>query len=392
MTTRPIGPLRLSLAWALLAVYLILPFLRVGGQSALRLDIPTLKLYFFGSVIWVDELFIVLAALLFLAFLLIWTTLVFGRIWCGWLCPQSVLIEISTVIAGKRRSRPIFITASLAISILVGTATIWYFVPPLDFLSRLADLKLSPLEAWSTLSLIVIFWLDMSFLGRTFCSTVCPYAMLQRVMYDSNTMALGFEADRRDECMGCDACVRACPVGIDLREGPKAACFVCEGCRDACARMLAPKDRPALIRHFFGAPEGRMRIGRPASVMLASFTAVMLGMFITVIYLRSPLDVTVLPDNEFVSRSIIGGGAVSSFLLAMSNRGRERIEVLLSSEGARLSPDVVGLGPGEYQRIMVMVLIDNAAGVDGIDLMVSEVGDKKTIERRVPLRLPGGRQ
>ena len=240
--------------------------------------------------------------------------------------------------------------------------------------------------------MIVILWLDTAFIGRTFCATVCPYAMLQGVMYDSNTIALGFEDGRADECMQCDACVRACPKGIDLRDGPQAACFACAGCRDACANMLAPGDRPGLIRHFFGTPGGRMQIGRPASVMLASLTAAMLGMLIAVIYLRGPLDVTVLPDNEFVSRSIIGGGAVSSFLLAMSNRGGERIDVSLSSEGARLSPDVVGLGPGEYQRIKVIAFLINAAGVDSIDLMVSEVGGKARIERRVPLRLPGGRQ
>ncbi|MDA8086832.1 MAG: 4Fe-4S binding protein, partial [Nitrospiraceae bacterium] len=75
------------------AVILGLPFLRINGQSDLRFDVPSLRLYFFGAAIWMDEFFIVLVAIIFLVLLFVFVTLMVGRLWCGWVCPQTVLID-----------------------------------------------------------------------------------------------------------------------------------------------------------------------------------------------------------------------------------------------------------------------------------------------------------
>jgi len=93
MTTKKVQPWRRLVEILEGAVILGLPFLRIKGQSALRFDVTYLRLHFFGITLWMDEFFIVLAALIFLALLFVFVTLMFGRIWCGWICPQTVLID-----------------------------------------------------------------------------------------------------------------------------------------------------------------------------------------------------------------------------------------------------------------------------------------------------------
>jgi len=85
------------LADALLLIILIgLPFVRLNGESALRFDVPTLRLLFFGTEIWMQDFFIVLVAVIFLTFLILFVTTILGRVWCGWLCPQTVLMDVTT--------------------------------------------------------------------------------------------------------------------------------------------------------------------------------------------------------------------------------------------------------------------------------------------------------
>ncbi len=348
----------MALASTAVFLYVAIPFLKIGGNSALRFDIPQLRLYFFGASLWIDEFIIVLAAVLSITFLFIWVTLVFGRIWCGWLCPQSILVDLSLWLA--RKSRAGFYLAAAVLSVSLGAASVWYFVPPAEFLARLFAMSLGPVEGWSFVVISALLWLDTVFLGRVFCTTACPYAMIQSVMFDRDTMTLAFDSVRKDECMGCDACVRACPVGIDLREGPRSACFCCALCRDACAGRLAPKEKPGLILHLFGAGKdkgGRLRLLRPASIAMLSATVLFMALFVTLVLGRGDLDVMVLPNMEFSQRVTRDGGAVASFMLSLSNRTDKQMALEISSPDGKLYPESAVLGPGEHQRIQVVAIM-----------------------------------
>ncbi|NTW62953.1 MAG: 4Fe-4S binding protein, partial [Chlorobiaceae bacterium] len=108
-----------------------LPFLSINGQSAFRFDIPELKLYFFGTVIWIREFYLFLAAILFLLLVITFVTAIFGRIWCGWLCPQTVLLDLSESLAsrfGIKKSATIRNILLIPLSALVALTLIWYFV------------------------------------------------------------------------------------------------------------------------------------------------------------------------------------------------------------------------------------------------------------------------
>ncbi|MHB8845107.1 MAG: 4Fe-4S dicluster domain-containing protein, partial [Nitrospirota bacterium] len=231
---------RRAVGTVLLFILVLLPFLRVNGESVLRFDIPSLRLHFFGTAIWMENFFLVLVAVLALTFLALFLTVMFGRIWCGWLCPQTVLVDctgfMDSTRAGGAASRFIAHLMAAIVSALIAAGLVGYFVSPYDAGALLAKGG-SPANiaggSWAALAIVI--FLDLVVLRRRFCATICPYAKLQGVLFDDRTLIVAFDAVRERECMHCDACVRACPVGIDIRDGLQSACIHCAECIDACS-------------------------------------------------------------------------------------------------------------------------------------------------------------
>jgi polyferredoxin len=359
-TNRRIQPWRWSVKVVQAIVVLGLPFLRVRDESALRFDIPSLTLHFFGARIWMDEFFLVLVAVLTLSFLVVTLTILFGRIWCGWLCPQTVVIDLTrfvdkTPLRG-RGYRVTSLLAVLAISAVLAASLIWYFVSPYEFLDRAVSRTLGPVIRWSWLFLTVITALNFSFLRHTFCTTVCPYAKMQGALFDDRTLVIAPDTERMDECMRCDACVRICPVGIDVRKGLSGACINCAECIDACARQMDRRERRSLISYRFG---GSGSLFRRSVVLSGAVTAGFLALLLVLVMERTPLDIEIISDSSSPPRLTEGGVLINTYILSVSNRTGEKQEIILVAEGARdalsLQPDRFILEQGEHRRILFTV-------------------------------------
>jgi polyferredoxin len=230
------------------AVSLLLPFLEIRGRSAARFDLPTLSLHFFGGVVPIDEFYLVLLGTLFLVSLVLGVTVVFGRLWCGWLCPQTVIGEIGEWFASAlpKRFRTRGKTAALLpFSALVSLSLLWYFVPPAE---ATRNLFRSPVLAGFFLAQWGVIYLMVAVVGTRFCRTVCPYAMLQNVLADRDTLAVAYDPARA-ECLLCDRCTRVCPVGIDIRKGMQRECIACAGCIDACREVTSRRNVPPFIAY-----------------------------------------------------------------------------------------------------------------------------------------------
>jgi cytochrome c oxidase accessory protein FixG len=369
--TRMIQPWR-KFAMVCQAVVIIgLPFLEINGESALRFDVPSLELHLFGTTLWIDELFIVLTAIIFLTLLVILVTVLFGRIWCGWVCPQTVIGEFTSFVkkAGKRPlpGKLTSYTAALLISISVAANLVWYFVSPYDFFPRLFGGNLGKVVwgSWGILS--VILFLNFLFIRQTFCTTVCPYAKLQGTLFDDKTLVVSFDDRRSGECIDCRACVSSCPVGIDIRDGPDAACIHCAECIDTCARIMVPKKRRSLIGYFFGSPAESVSGLRYNIVLIGTVTAFFFSLLIYLLAVRSPLDLTVLPNHAFPPRISGRGDVVNSYIVSIKNRGRHDEEVLITVEGIegmiRVTPDrSVRVKAGTIERHHIYV---SARGING---------------------------
>ena len=385
MTIKSIKPWRRLVGLLEALTLLGLPFLRINGESALRFDIPTLRLHFFGISLWMEEFFTVLIAIIFITFFFLFITLLFGRIWCGWLCPQTVLADFTSFAEKRTKEGRIFsYLAIFIVSILVSANLIWYFVTPYDFIPALFTRSLGNVTRGIWVVLSVIIFLDILFLRHKFCATVCPYAKLQSVMYDDKTLVIAFDPERKDECIDCLACVRRCPVGIDIRKGLNDACINCAECIDECADIMGRKQKRSLIGYFWGMTEETFSILRQNVLMLGLATGISFIFFIALLLTRMPIDMVVLPNYSFPPRITDSGKVVNSYILSLKNRGDEdmRLEVnVTEKEGAvKIMPDSVLLKAGEAKKVPVYVTsrnIDEKERAESIELYVKSAKNDK---------------
>ena len=371
---------------ALLLIILIgLPFLRINGESSLRFDVPSLRLLFFGTTIWMQDFFIVLMAVIFLTFLVLFTTTVFGRVWCGWLCPQTVLVDATSFVETSRKrgyaAKAAVSVAVGAVSSIIAASLIGYFVSPYD-LPLLFTAGGVPqtivLGSWVTLT--IILFLDLVALRRGFCATVCPYAKMQNVLFDDRTLVVAFDRQRAQECQECLACVNACPVGVDIRKGSHMACIHCAECVDACTERMAKRDRETLVRYFFGIPGGGRSTGlRVIPLLTGALTAISLAFLIYLSFTRMPFDMNVRWNYSGVGEVRADGAVTNSYVLSLRNMGNMDLDLDLSVSSSpaqdsaiRVSPDVVKLKKGtDIMKIPVVVTLDQKEGADKLPVKMT---------------------
>ena len=333
------------------------PFVRISGESALRFDIPSLRLYFFGSVFWINEAyFFLLALLLFFIGIMLFTVL-YGRIWCGWMCPQTVLSDffhaVSNVaerLAGHPALRAVLSqTFAFLFSLFIAATLIWYFVSPYRMLHDAASGTLGPWTAGAWILFTLVIYLDLILIRQRFCGVVCPYARLQSAFFDQGTLTIAFDTSRAAECGQCEACVRDCPAGIDIRKGLQIECINCAQCIDACGRSMAHKGKKSLIGYFFGLQEGDKAeenghgLKRPRVLGLSIVLALIAVLFVYEIALRVPADFTVLGGE--VKPYGFKGVLMNSYDLFVENRSLDPGEYRLTVEGAKDVVLLIGENP-----------------------------------------------
>ncbi len=295
-----------------------LPFLDINGESALRFDIPTLKLHVFGSVLWMQEFYLILAATLFFLLFIGFVTITLGRVWCGWFCPQTVLLDLSESIASvaKKKQRQNWQKLILIpLSALVSVTLICYFVPPAE---TLRTLFVAPTITAFFLVLWLLVYLELAFLGRGFCISICPYAMLQNLMFDKDTLVIEYDVSRDATCMKCDACVKVCPVGIDIKKGLSSACIACAECIDACRSMTEKKG-------MLPFPNYRGRVLRPKTYWLGGATTVAAIALLLLLWSRPPVDFLVIRDNASLPPDL------NRYSYTIHNNGGKQLALELSS-------------------------------------------------------------
>lgn len=321
---------RRALGWGLIALFVALPVVQINGKPAVLLDVVHRAFTFFGFTFYPTDTFLLLlfgiAALVTIALL----TALLGRVWCGWGCPQTVYLEfvyrpIERLIEGKehvRRRRdegPWTLdkawrkAAKWAVYGLISVALAHVFVAYFAGWDRLLRWMTGPpAEHWGFFvlmagtSALVLF--DFGVFREQMCTIACPYARLQSVLMDQDSLIVSYDHTRgeprgrgkaRDglgDCVDCLACVRTCPTGIDIRDGLQMECVACTQCIDACdAIMLKVGQAPGLIRYTSErALEGLpTRVLRPRTALYGALLAVVAVLFAVALTTRGAYDVEV---------------------------------------------------------------------------------------------------
>jgi polyferredoxin len=348
---------------ACLAVFLLLPLF-----DLFRFDFTAGRLHLFGAEIWLDEWALLWLALMFGMWLIGAMSLLFGRVYCAYACPQMVFTEIAhdfdaiakrlvRPLDPKHRPRAAQAISLVLIAVLSVTASVFflaYFAPLSTVVSKLAHFEIGPwVGAIGALTALLAF-LDFVFLRETFCRSACPYGLLQGVIEDGRSLHVKFD-ESTGKCIECLACVKACPMEIDIRDGAfQIECTRCGSCIDACDTILDRLKRPGLLTFDLA---GFSLRGFDLKRVLV--TAATLGFALVFTYAVLTRDMVAVHLSPIYSDTV-SEMAESRFLLRAANRGREPVVLGIRSEGLPASARIEGLEDtripaGQEKRLELVV-------------------------------------
>ena len=393
---------RLIMAWALIALFVFLPIIRIGGKPAVLLDLMSREFTFFGTTFFPTDTFILLQIGVLLIVGIVLLTALYGRVWCGWGCPQTVYLEfvfrpIERLIEGKEHVRkrrddgPLtfdkFWRKSLKIGIYValsiGLAHVFlsYFV---EWPVLIQWMQQPPTEHWGYFVLAFgvagLIFFDFAFFREQMCTITCPYARFQSVLQDARSMIVSYDPGRGEprgkhkknvevgslgDCIDCFACVRTCPTGIDIRDGLQMECVGCTQCIDACDSIMDKIGKPRGLIRYTSENELAGKSSKRFSPRVALYSLLMVGLLFSLtasIYDRSSLDIDIVraKGDPYV---VLEDGRVSNRMrLRVRNQTsiEQSISVSLSSpENGTLQlvgTQPIVLSPGEMKRVDVFVI------------------------------------
>ncbi|CAG0970097.1 Putative electron transport protein YccM [Myxococcaceae bacterium] len=416
----------------LIAILLVVPWLRIGGEPAVLLDVPNRKFHVFGLVIFPQELYFLWLLLAGLALTLFFATALLGRLWCGWACPQTVLTDVFAAVARRiegwtRGGRPARVApwrrvllhlVWAAMALVLGFHLVAYFVPAEELLAGLRARDLSPTVAGFLATATLAAFVDLVYVRQGFCKVLCPYARFQGVLFDRDTLVIGYDALRGEprgrrragasssgDCVDCGLCVAVCPSRIDIREGLQLECIACTQCIDACDAVMEKLGRRrGLIdyRSWVGLERiRRVRIVRPRVVVYGVLLAGVGIAFAVLLGARQPLDLQVAHNATNLSMEAADGRVGNGFTLHIENRDREEHRYRLSLEGPRGFELVAGMNPlavpaASSVEARVFVLADAGVGSAAAPtrlrfVLAQEADPEQRVAREVNfLAHPGG--
>ena len=386
------------LKWAVmavtLAIYYIVPWIRWdrgphAPSQAVLVDLAHERFYFFFIEIWPQEVYYITGLLILAAVALFLVTSLFGRLWCGYACPQTVwtdlFIYVENRIEGDRGSRIRLAAAPwtagkvakrvskhavwILIAVLTGGAWVFYFTDAPQLALGLFT-GAAPMVAYGGIAILAFTTYTLGGLMREqVCTFMCPWPRIQGAMMDSESLAVTYRIDRgepraphkrgqgwdgRGDCIDCNQCVAACPMGIDIRDGAQLECINCGLCIDACDDVMMRVERPRgligydtdanILRRKSG-KEPRFHFIRPRtiaySVVLGVVSLVMLGALVT----RRSIDLDVIRDRNPDFVTLADGSVRNAYTLKLMNRSDRPRNFYLTLDGVDdRKVNIIGMG------------------------------------------------
>ncbi|MBO6512744.1 MAG: cytochrome c oxidase accessory protein CcoG [Phycisphaerales bacterium] len=377
---------RRIVAYVLILLYSLLPFIPINGKPAIFLNLMEREFTFFGKTFLPHDT-LLLGLFLIMVFLTIFlVTALFGRIWCGWMCPQTVYMEFlyrpleRLFIGGGGRKKPkkflalrrvlmylayLVISVHLAqtfLSYFVGASTVndWIFGSPLDH----------PIAFLIVVGTAGLMMFDFAFFREQVCCVVCPYARLQGALTDQDSLIITYDEKRGEprgkkrrtpkaqddespislpvlgDCIDCTMCVQTCPTGIDIRMGPQLECIGCAQCIDACDSIMDKINRPrGLIRYSSeNAVSGsKTHLIRPRVIVYPIILLLLFVGFLYVLNSKGETNVWIGREAGLPFYTLPSGEITNQLRTRITNRSAESTTFTISV----IEPQGITLGQGQ---------------------------------------------
>lgn len=409
----------------LLGIYYLAPFLRWdrgehAPDQAILVDMVHQRAYFFFIELWPQEVFYLSGIMILAALGLFFATSLFGRIWCGYACPQTVwtdlFVWVERLVQGDRVKRvklhdapwsiekiwkmALTHTLWLIIGLMTGGAWVFYFNDAPTLLEQIMLLEVP----WSVLGWIVSLtfstYLMAGFARDQVCTYMCPYARFQSAMFDKNTLIIGYDEqrgeprgkkrkseswDERGHCVDCTACVQVCPMGIDIRDGLQMECIACGLCIDACDNVMEKLELPKnLIRYDTSkqqesrieGKEEQTRLVRPRTIYYALLLSIIGTLMTYGLISRSDTELHILRDRNPLFVQLSDGAIRNGYAVKILNKSHEDKLYRLTVTGIEnLTLRVQGVGDVSAEALPVYA---DSVGHFRLFVSAAKPADKRT--------------
>ncbi len=353
---------RSIVGYALLLFLVIAPFLKIQGHPFMLLDILNRKFFLFGQMVFAEDTYILALVMAVTVISIVLFTVVFGRVWCGWACPQTLFLElvyrkIEFLFDGNgRKFRKIQDTARtsrfrlltkhavfILISIFFTNVFLMWFIGPEQLQKIIFEHIHDHLAGFILMiGLSVFYYWIYAYFREQVCTLFCPYGRMQGVLLDNNSITVIYDYKRGEprnpkvteggDCINCHRCISVCPTGIDIRNGSQLECIHCAACIDECNLVMQKINRPYnLIRYdsFQGIESGKRSLINARSI---AYTAVLVGLIGILAFTagkRTTIDVTLWRAQGTLYQQLDSETYSNIYQIMFLNKGSEPHELTL---------------------------------------------------------------
>ncbi len=370
-------PWRLFFQWATTIGIFVLPFIQIENKSVFRIDIPSFSLILFGTRFSIEEMYLFWLLAISLIFLFLLLTLILGRVWCGWACPQTTINDMAESVTewlslrlsgnrirGSLWKKGVLFLFYVGIGLLVGSNCVWYFVSPYDFFPLVLDGRLGPWPLGTVITISILVFVDLAFLRRIVCKEFCPYGRFQMTLVDKGTLTIWYPPDEAERCIDCHACVRVCPTGIDIRKGYQVECIHCVKCLDACKVVMAKRRQSGIIRYSFGQENNGFKGLLTIRTALIFFVFIVVSSsFVIASFTRSAASLKITPVRAVKARLLEGDRMATFFSGYLVNKSKMETTYgidVSNKQGEKLQIEgpahSISLAAGEMKRFSLVVV------------------------------------
>ncbi len=378
---------RTYVSWLLLAIMFAGPFIRINGNPLLMIDIVSRRFSILGQIFWPqDTLLFTVAMLVFVVGIIIFTT-AFGRLWCGWTCPQTLLMEMvfrkieyaiegdhaeqkalaaSPWTAAKIRKKTFKHAIFLTLSFVIGNTLLSYIIGSDQLFHIIGD---DPRKHTVGLIFMILFTLLFYAIFARFreqaCTFICPYGRVQSAILDENTLVVAYDYKRGEkraplhreqtaaqrqaagfgDCVACRQCVAVCPTGIDIRDGTQMECVNCTACIDACDNIMDKVGRPRGLIRFASLnniERGEKQHFTPRMKGYSVVLVALISLFLFLLFTRSDVQTTLLRAPGALFQKTADGKVQNIYTLKLVNKTSHDIPVELKLDNIAGKLTVMG--------------------------------------------------